>query len=120
MRWLRLLVVDDHQGCANSLGVLLKSVGHEVRVAYDGPAALEAARAFEPHAVLQDIRMPDMNGYELARCLRAQSTTRRMLLVAFRSPWGWRDAPKDSRAGPVGSFHPADRLDGCGRSSGTQ
>jgi CheY-like chemotaxis protein len=96
---LRLLVVDDHQECANSLGRLLKSVGHEVRVAYDGPAALEAARALEPHAVLQDIRMPDMNGYELARCLRAQSTTRHMLLVALTGYGSDEDRRRSCEAG---------------------
>ena len=48
------------------MSFLLKLGGHEVRTAHDGQEALEAARAFEPHAVLCDIGLPGMNGYEVA------------------------------------------------------
>jgi CheY-like chemotaxis protein len=79
----RLLVVDDNRESANSLGLLMKLAGHEVRVAYDGPAALEVARAFQPQVVLLDLEMPGMSGDEVARHLRAQSSTKHVLIVAL-------------------------------------
>jgi PAS domain S-box-containing protein len=80
---LRLLVVDDNRESANSLGLLMKLAGHDVRVAYDGPSALESARTFQPHVLLQDIKMPGMSGYEVARLVRAQPATRNVLLIAL-------------------------------------
>ena len=66
----RVLVVDDSEDAADSLALLLEMHGHQTRVAYSGPDALDAARAFEPHAVLLDIGLPGMDGYEVARRLR--------------------------------------------------
>jgi signal transduction histidine kinase len=80
---LRILVVDDNREAANTLGLLLKLAGHEVRVAYDGPAALEAARTFQPQVLLQDIQMPGMSGFEVARRLRAQSARGNPMFVAL-------------------------------------
>jgi PAS domain S-box-containing protein len=82
-RVLRVLVVDDNRASAESLGLLMKLAGHQVRVVYDGPAALEAARAFEPVVILLDIEMPKMNGYEVARRIRAQTFAHKVLLVAM-------------------------------------
>ena len=67
----RILVVDDNEDTARGMARFLKLSGHEVRVALDGPSALLAARAFLPGIVLLDIGLPGMNGYELARALRA-------------------------------------------------
>ena len=66
----RILIVDDNQDSAQSLGVLLGKWGHDVELAYDGPSALEIARTFRPELVFLDIGMPRMNGYEVARRLR--------------------------------------------------
>ena len=55
---LRLLVVDDNADAANSLSMLLQSLGHEVRAVYDGPAAIAMAQQFQPEVVLLDIGMP--------------------------------------------------------------
>ena len=63
----RLLVVDDNRDAADSLAVLLRLQGHEVRVAHDGPAALELAASFRPDVAFLDIGMPGMDGYEVAR-----------------------------------------------------
>ena len=67
---LRVLVVDDNVDAADMLGEILRELGHEVRVAHDGPAALVAASDFEPHLALLDIGLPVMDGYELAERLR--------------------------------------------------
>ena len=79
----RILVVDDNVDAAETLTVLLRKTGHEVEVARDGPAALEAVRAFQPTTVLLDIGLPGMDGYEVARRMRAQPETRRIFLVAL-------------------------------------
>jgi signal transduction histidine kinase len=68
---LRALVVDNNPEAADSVALVLATWGHEVRVAYDGPSALEAARAWAPEVVLLDIGMPGMDGYDVARRLRA-------------------------------------------------
>jgi two-component system CheB/CheR fusion protein len=79
----RLLVVDDNVDGAESLAVLLRLDGHEVRTAYDGPSALAAAAVHRPEAVLLDIGLPKgMDGYEVARRLRRQQGLEGVLLVA--------------------------------------
>jgi PAS domain S-box-containing protein len=84
---LRVLLVDDNADSADGLAMLLDLQGHETRVAYDGESALETARRFRPHAALLDIGMPSMDGYELARRMRAQPETKDTMLVAMTG-WG--------------------------------
>jgi signal transduction histidine kinase/CheY-like chemotaxis protein len=96
---LRLLVVDDNQEAASSLSTLLQLVGYEVRVAYDGPEALELARTFQPQVVLQDLQMPGMSGYEVARILRVQFATQKVLLVALTGYGGDEDRRRCLEAG---------------------
>ena len=79
----RILVVDDHHDSADSLATLLRLLGHEVRVAYDGAAGLEVAGHFHPNVGLLDIAMPGMNGHDLARRLRQEPSGDRLLLVAM-------------------------------------
>jgi PAS domain S-box-containing protein len=95
-RGLRVLLVDDNADSADGLGILLELQGHEVRVAYDGPTALENARQFRPHVALLDIGMPSMDGYELARRLRATPETKDVLLVAMTG-WGQDEDHRKSR-----------------------
>jgi PAS domain S-box-containing protein len=77
----RVLVVDDNPDAAETLAELLKMVGHDVVVAHDGPSALALAKADPPDVVLCDIGLPGMDGYELARQLRAGGA-HRLRLVA--------------------------------------
>ncbi len=79
----KVLIVDDNADSAESLALLLSMRGHEVRTAHDGPAALEAAEAFRPQAVLLDIGLPGMDGYEVARRLRDRPGAEGVLLVAL-------------------------------------
>lgn len=81
-RALRVLVVDDYPDTAESMALLLRLEGHEVDIALDGPEALRIARAVHPDVVLLDITLPGMNGWEVARQLRAMSWGRRPLLIA--------------------------------------
>jgi signal transduction histidine kinase len=82
-RALRVLVVDDNKDAANSLALLLNLKGHQVSLAHDGPAALEAARTARPEVIILDIALPGMDGYEVARRLRAEEGDRHPLLVAM-------------------------------------
>jgi signal transduction histidine kinase/ActR/RegA family two-component response regulator len=83
VRTYRIMVVDDFHDSADSLAALLRLLGHEVRVAYDGPAALTIAEAFRPEAALLDIGMPGMDGIELATRLRRERPSGDLLLVAL-------------------------------------
>ena len=78
----RLLIVDDNEDAANLLGAALRRLGHDVRVANDGAAALRLAQEYVPHVALLDLGMPVMDGYELATQLRKQAAWRKVRLVA--------------------------------------
>jgi signal transduction histidine kinase/ActR/RegA family two-component response regulator len=93
----RVLVVDDNRDAADSLRVLLELLGAQVRVAYDGPAALEAVSADEPEVVLLDIGMPGMNGYEVARHIRQRPEWQDVTLIALTG-WGQEKDRRDSEA----------------------
>jgi PAS domain S-box-containing protein len=69
---LRILVVDDHQDARDSLVLLLQAWGHTVEAGRDGLEGLRLAQTFRPHVVIMDIAMPRMDGFELARRLRAE------------------------------------------------
>jgi PAS domain S-box-containing protein len=81
-RPLRILVVDDNVDAATTLAMLLEACGYEVMTEYDSLRALERARTECPDAALLDIGLPEMDGNELARRLRADPRTRHALLVA--------------------------------------
>jgi PAS domain S-box-containing protein len=80
---LDILVVDDNVDALDALSSLLEMEGHAVRSAASAAAALQLLNEFQPDAVLLDIGLPGMNGYELARAIRKQAGNRRMLLVAI-------------------------------------
>ena len=95
----RILVVDDSRDSADSLGVLVQALGHEVRTAYDGPSALALAETFVPDLVLLDIGMPGMDGYEVARRMRQVPSLHDTLLVA-QTGWGQdEDRSRSQEAG---------------------
>ena len=83
----RVLVVDDNVDAAATLEVLLKSLGHETRMAHDGARALDIAREFRPEVILLDIGMPGLDGYEVARRLRAMNHGQNFCIVAITG-WG--------------------------------
>ncbi len=83
----RVLIVDDNIDAAESLSMLLGTLGHETRLAYDGEQALAAVQAFNPQVVLLDIGLPRVNGYEVARRIRRESPGESPHLIALTG-WG--------------------------------
>ncbi len=79
----RVLVVDDNKDAANTLAELLTLEGHDVTVAYDGQEALDRAAASAPQLAILDIGLPGMDGYELARRLRAAPGGQSLVLAAL-------------------------------------
>ncbi|HSD43629.1 MAG TPA: PAS domain S-box protein [Burkholderiales bacterium] len=95
----RILIVDDNVDAANVLERLLQSSSHdEIRVVHDGPQAIEVANEFRPDIVLLDIGLPGINGYEVARRLRARQG-RSMRIIAIT---GWGQEPDKARSREAG------------------
>jgi PAS domain S-box-containing protein len=95
----RLLVVDDNIDSGEVLSDLLRLLGYEVRLAHDATTAMASARAFEPHAMILDIGMPHVDGYALARMLRADSALSRIRLIAHTGFGSAQDREKTAAAG---------------------
>jgi PAS domain S-box-containing protein len=95
----RVLVVDDNVDAAQSLAVLLRHMGHDVRVAHEGETALGDARAFLPDVVFLDIALPGMSGYDVARALRATSATPAARIVALTGYSQQDDVRRSHEAG---------------------
>jgi CheY-like chemotaxis protein len=79
----RILLVDDNADAAETLGELLAVMGHEVRISFDGQRAIDIAAGFYPDIFILDVGLPDMNGYELARRLRALAPAGEALFIAL-------------------------------------
>jgi CheY-like chemotaxis protein/two-component sensor histidine kinase len=83
----RILIVDDSRDGGESLATLLRVLGAEVALAHSGRTALECVETFKPDVVLLDIGMPGMDGYEVARRIRANPANRNISLIALTG-WG--------------------------------
>jgi signal transduction histidine kinase/ActR/RegA family two-component response regulator len=92
----RILVVDDNRDAADSLAMVLSLVPEDVRVAYDGHHALEIIRDWHPSVVFLDIGMAGIDGYEVARRVRAESSLDDVVLVALTG-WGQEKDRRQSR-----------------------
>jgi CheY-like chemotaxis protein len=95
----RVLVVDDNVDAADSLAMLLKSDGHEAETAYSADAALAAVERLRPEVVLLDVGLPQVDGYEIARHLRASNTVPGMRLIALTGYGQEKDRERARAAG---------------------
>jgi PAS domain S-box-containing protein len=116
---IRLLVVDDNPDTVQSLAMLLRLYGHDVMTADSGPAALEAALADHRDVILLDIGLPGIDGYEVARRIRAQRS--KPVLIAMTGYGQPEDQHKSKEAGfdyhltkPVDPVRLQDLLDKIG------
>jgi CheY-like chemotaxis protein len=94
------MVVDDNLDSAETMAELVKLSGHDVRTAHDGPSALECAREFHPQVILLDVGLPGMDGYELARRLRADGLAGELMV----SVTGYGE-DEDRRQAEEAGFH---------------
>lgn len=101
-RPLRVLIADDNKDAADMLAMNLKSPRLEVSVVTSGKAALQAAHKSVPDVVILDIGMENPNGYDVARSLRQEFATQRMLIVAVT---GWAGEGNRQRAMDAGFDH---------------
>ena len=97
-RPLRVLIVDDNVDTASSLALLLQMWGHEVRTTHDGLSAFEVSMEFRPDAVVLDIGLPHMDGFEVARVIR-ERVGQSLWLVALTSRTAAADRRQSSEAG---------------------
>jgi signal transduction histidine kinase/ActR/RegA family two-component response regulator len=95
----RILVVDDNKDAADSMAILLRLAGHEVRTAYNGQSALTLAGLQAPDVVICDISMPDMGGLELARRLHQDLGLKDSLLVALSGYARQEDRQRSQESG---------------------
>jgi signal transduction histidine kinase/ActR/RegA family two-component response regulator len=96
----RILVADDNVDAGDSLAMLLRSDGHDVKLVRDGQEALKVFAAFNPDVVLLDLGMPHVSGYEVARRLRADNST--VLLIAIT---GWGQSADRTKSAVAGFDH---------------
>src|SRR5207253_350027 len=96
---LRILVVEDNRDAAESLRIMLRLFGHEVEVAYSGPAGVETATAWRPEVVLCDIGLPGLDGYGVARELRQNPGTATARMIAVTGYGGEEDRQRSREAG---------------------
>jgi two-component system CheB/CheR fusion protein len=99
----RILVVDDNQDAADTLAMLLEADGAQARAVYDGPAALAALPDLRPDVVLLDLGMPDMDGFEVARRIRADRDWTGVRIVALTG-WG-QESDRERTRGAGFDFH---------------
>jgi len=99
---LRILVVDDNRDAADSLAMLLRTTGNDIRTAYDGLEAVQVASEFRPDVVLLDIGLPKIDGHEVAQRIRKESWGRQMCLIAVT---GWSDETDRARSRAAGFDH---------------
>jgi CheY-like chemotaxis protein len=92
----RVLIVDDNQDGAESLSLMLRFAGHQAETAHDGLQAIEAAETLRPEAILLDIGLPGLNGYEVCRRIREQPWGANVLMVAVTG-WGQDEDRQRSR-----------------------
>jgi two-component system CheB/CheR fusion protein len=94
---LRILVVEDNRDTADSLAMLLRLDGHDVAVAYTGPAGVQAARACEPDVLICDLGLPGLDGYGVVREVRRHPATAWALAIALTA-YGDDENRRRSRA----------------------
>jgi CheY-like chemotaxis protein/two-component sensor histidine kinase len=97
----KVLLADDNRDAADTLARMLAAYGHDVRIAYDGGAALDECARFVPDVAVLDIGMPVADGYEVARRLREQNASRPRLIALT----GWGQEHDRSRALAAGFDH---------------
>jgi PAS domain S-box-containing protein len=99
MRGCRILIIEDNEDLARGLARLLKLLGHEVELAYDGPEGIEAARSYRPECIVLDIGLPTLDGYAVARALRQEEGFLGTMIIAISGYGQEEDRRRSQEAG---------------------
>lgn len=97
-----VLVVDDNEASAQTLGWMMEGLGHQVKLATSGREALKAAQSFHPDVVLLDIGLPEMDGYDVCREMRRMPALKNTVIIAQT---GWGQPEEKKRAEEAGFDH---------------
>lgn len=92
----RIFVIDDNENCAKIMMWALEGLGHTAVMAIDGPSAIKLALYFRPDAVLLDIGLPGMNGYEICQAMRKEPDLQSTIFIA-QTGWGQKEHRERSR-----------------------
>ena len=87
---LKILVVDDNEASAKTMGWMLDLLGHQTRLAFDGPSAITAAHEFQPNVVMLDIGLPVMNGYDACSLMKRDPQLKNTIFIA-QTGWGQQE-----------------------------
>jgi CheY-like chemotaxis protein len=99
---LRVLIVEDNRDSADSLKALLEALGYDAHVVYDGETGVRSAASLRPDAIIMDIGLPVMSGYDAARQIRAQNPGSPLTIVALT---GWGQNADRQRSADAGIDH---------------
>jgi len=92
----RVLIVDDNEASAKTLMWTMEMLGHSAKIAFDGPNAIALAKSFLPDIALLDIGIPGMNGYEICRAMRQESSLQNTVFIA-QTGWGQKEHRERSK-----------------------
>jgi CheY-like chemotaxis protein len=98
----KVLIIDDNEAAAQTIGWMIETDGHETRCAYNGPDALSMAAAYKPDYVFLDIGIPGMDGYEICHMMKALPGLENTVFVAQT---GWSDKAFLDRSRDAGFDH---------------
>lgn len=99
---LNILIVDDNEASAKTLGWMMELLEHRVKLEHDGAAAIARAKTFHPDVVLLDIGLPGMNGYEVCSAMRREPSLQETMFVAQT---GWNQSEHRQRSREAGFHH---------------
>jgi CheY-like chemotaxis protein len=95
----RILIIDDNHDAADTLAMMLKLTGNEVQTCYSGLDGLATAESFQPAAIMLDIGMPVVNGYETCRMIREKNWGKSIIIIALTGYGQQDDIQKSKESG---------------------
>ena len=98
---LRILIAEDNRDAADSLKALLEALGYRTQVAYDGESAVRTAADWRPDAIIMDVGLPGISGYDATRQIRAQEGAGARVLIIALTGWGQETDRQQSAAAGI-------------------
>jgi two-component system CheB/CheR fusion protein len=99
---LRILIVEDNEALAQTTGWMIEMIGHDYKLAHNGPDAISLSKSYRPDVVMMDIGLPGMNGYDLCALMKAEPHLKNAVFIAQT---GWGQDEHRQRAKEAGFDH---------------